>query len=283
MLSALSAEALKLTRHKATWFLVWVYPICITAIFLLAIGLGLSGVESPSAAPAPAKWIEETATIWLVPPHMLGRYLISAYVAVAFAGEYGWNTWKLIVPHRARWMLIAAKYLVTVALLYLAYALSGALTVVLSLVEDSATGDTIPNGITASALIEAHWRGAMTALLPILLTVAYTSLAAVLTRSMVAALVIGIVVATFEQIFLNFAPLLSAYAPQLVLALFHALPGYHLANLESWMTQGAALQSRFPTGAVVALPLATSLAVTVAWISGLAALTVASFKRQDIN
>ena len=283
MLSALSAEALKLTRHKATWFLVWLYPLGITAIFLLAIGLGLSGVEGPSAAPALAKWVEETAMIWLVPPHMLGRYLISAYVAVVFAGEYGWNTWKLIVPHRARWMLIAAKYVVTVALLYLAYALAGALTVVLSLAEDSATGDTIPRGITAAALLEAHWRGAVTALVPILLTVAYTSLAAVLTRSMVAALVIGIAVATVDQIFLNFAPLLSVYAPQMVLALFHALPGYHLTNLESWMSEGVALQARFPMGDVVALPWATSLAAAVAWISGLAALTLASFRRQDIN
>ena len=27
-----------------------------------------------------------------------------------FAGEYGWNTWKLIIP--ARWQLIAAKWMV---------------------------------------------------------------------------------------------------------------------------------------------------------------------------
>ena len=283
MLSVLSAEALKLTRHKATWFLVWVYPIGITAIFLLAIGLGLSGAEAPSAAPALSSWIEESAMVWLVPSHMLGRYFISALVAVVFAGEYGWNTWKLIVPHRARWMLIAAKYVVVVALLYVAYALAGLLTVVLSFAEDLATGDKIPAGITVQALLEAQWRGAVTALLPILLTVAYTSLAAVLTRSMVAALVIGIVVATFEQLLLNLGPVLSGYAPQTVLALFHALPGYHLANLESWITEGAALEARFPNGAVVAAPLPTSLATLVAWIAGLAALTLASFRRQDIN
>ena len=39
--------------------------------------------------------------IWDVPDNAVGRYLICAFVAVVFAGEYGWNTWKLIVPHRA--------------------------------------------------------------------------------------------------------------------------------------------------------------------------------------
>ena len=57
------------------------------------------------------------------------------------------------------------------------------------------------------------------------------SLAAILTRSPVGALVIGLVVTTLELLFRSFAPMLEPYAPALVGALYRALPGYHLANL----------------------------------------------------
>ena len=66
-------------------------------------------------------------------------------------------------------------------------------------------------------------------------------------------------------------------------ALFHALPGYHIANLATWIGNGEALAMPFPSGAVVALGWSTSLAVLVAWIVGLIGATFAWFGRQDIN
>ena len=71
-----------------------------------------------------AGWIETSVDFWNVPAHPFGRYLLGAFVAVVFAGEYGWNTWKLIVPHRARNSLIAAKYVVALALLACGFALA---------------------------------------------------------------------------------------------------------------------------------------------------------------
>ena len=115
-----------------------------------------------------------------------------------------------------------------------------------------------------------------------LLTIAYTSLAAVLTRSMIASLVIGLVVTTAEQTFFNVAAILSLYAPDLVRALSLALPAYHLDNLAIWIGQGRALPGILPDGAV-ALPWTVSLAAASAWILGLGALTLLAFRRQDIN
>ncbi len=77
--------------------------------------------------------------------------------------------------------------------------------------------------------------------------------------------------------------MLSMRAPGPIWFLFHALPGYHLANLGHWVAEAAPLQSPFPDGRVVALGWASSLAAAAAWIVGLAALTFASFRRQDIN
>jgi ABC-2 type transport system permease protein len=108
MLEALSAEALKMRTHKATWFLVWLFPIALSIVMLITIVAGMAGVDRPDE-PGLADWIEDTTLIWFIPNNAIGRYLISAFVAVIFAGEYGWNTWKLIVPHRRRTSLIAAK------------------------------------------------------------------------------------------------------------------------------------------------------------------------------
>jgi hypothetical protein len=145
------------------------------------------------------------------------------------------------------------------------------------------SGDVIPAGITAGAILNAHGAGALSALGPALLTISYAALAAVLTRSTLAALVIVIVAVTLEQLLFNGAGFLSTKAPGLIWLLFHVLPGYHLANLESWIQEGTALSAKFPTMGVVALTWTTSLAVATAWISGLVTLTFAAFKRQDIN
>ena len=87
MLSAMSAEALKLSRHKATWFLVWIYPIALAVLMLLGIAFDLAEGNSDHAAQATSAWIAQSAYIWLVPTSGFGRYLIAAYLAVAIAGE----------------------------------------------------------------------------------------------------------------------------------------------------------------------------------------------------
>ena len=126
MLDAFSAELLKMRRHKATWFLVWIFPIGV--VLLLALGIVVDLADSSDAVihpPLARQWIAESAAVWSVPTNSLGRILISAYVAVVFAGEYGWNTWKLIVPHRARTTLIAAKYAIAFILLAMGFAKLG--------------------------------------------------------------------------------------------------------------------------------------------------------------
>ena len=281
MLEALSAEAMKMRRHKATWFLVWLYPIAFTIIFLIAIGAGLAGFESPASRTA-EDFAEDSAMIWFVPGNSLGRYLIAAFVAVLFAGEYGWNTWKLIVPHRSRTSLIAAKYAAALLLFAIAFALTAVVTTLLTWL-DAFLNASVPEGITVGALLEVHAKAALSALPPILVTIGYASLAAVLTRSTIAALVIAIVATTLEQLVAGFGPMLSVKFPALAPALFHALPGYHLSNLAEWIRDGVAESVPFPGGKVVALGWATSLAVVAAWVAALFGAVFAVFRRQDLN
>ncbi|HEX8224687.1 MAG TPA: ABC transporter permease [Allosphingosinicella sp.] len=282
MFEALSAEALKLRTHKATWFLVWLFPIAFTIIMLIMIAAGTLGVDKPER-PDVADWLENIAMIWFVPNNAVGRYLISAFVAVVFAGEYGWNTWKLIVPHRRRSSLIAAKYALTAILFAISFVLTAALLTGLSFADDALTGDTIPAGINAAVLWDAHSRAALAAVAPVLVAIGYASLAAILTRSTIAALVIAIVMTTIEQIVVGFGPQLYWKFPSIVWPLYHVLPGHHIANLAEFIREGAALKRAFPGGAVVELGWTTSLGILLAWIAALWGATFAAFGRQDIN
>lgn len=283
MLDAIAAEAIKFTRHRATWGLVWIWPIGLAAIGLVAIAVGLI---NPSVADSgggnAAGWISDSVAFWRVPGQGLGRYVIGAFVAVVFAGEYGWNTWKLIVPHRARSSLIAAKYVVALALLACGFLLGALVFNLVGWAEDVFTGDPIPPGIELGALAAAHGRGALAAIAPLLLTTAYVSFAAILTRSTVAALMIGFFVTTAEQLFRTFAPLLEPYAPALIGALYRALPGYHVVNIGGWITTATPVETPFASGAYSA-SFAASLAIVAFWVALLAGLTFWRFRRQDIN
>ncbi|HEY0112257.1 MAG TPA: hypothetical protein VGB59_03800 [Allosphingosinicella sp.] len=281
MLEALSAEALKMRTHKATWFLVWMFPIALTIIMLIAIVSGGAGAAPPGQTAA--DWIENTSIIWFVPNNAVGRYLISAFVAVMFAGEYGWNTWKLIVPHRRRTSLIGAKYALTIILFSISFVLTAAITTGLTFLNDVVTDSPLPAGVGAATLLDAHSKAALAALAPVLIAIGYASLAAVLSRSTIAALVIAIVATSVEQLIFNFGPQLSVHFASVVWPLYHALPGHHIANLAEWIREGAALKREFPGGHVVSIAWTTSAAVLIAWIAALWGGTLAAFKRQDIN
>lgn len=283
MFRAFSAEALKIRHHKATWFLVWLYPILFAAVFVIAVILGVTGIDEQTDPQPLSEFIENTVLIWIVPSQTIGRYLIAAFVAVVFAGEYGWNTWKLVVPHRSRPALIAAKYGVVLTLFLAAFALTGLISTVGTFAKYWSTGDVVPAGVTASLLLGSHGTYALAAVAPLLVTVGYATLAAILTRSTIAALVISIVALTIEELLFKLAPILSTKFPAVIDALYPVMPGYHLANMSEWITEGVALQTKFPDGAVFAQPLATSAAVVAAWLVVLVGGTFVAFKRQDIN
>lgn len=281
MLNAISAEALKFRRHRATWGLVWIWPLGV--IFILTVAIIVQVAKGEVGRPeSVAGWIDDAADFWQVAAEPMGRYLICAFVAVMFAGEYGWNTWKLIVPHRARNSLIAAKYVVALALLICGFALGAFLFNLLNWFKDLATGTPIPAGITAGALLKAHGLAFLAALASILFTAAYASLAAILTRSTIAALVIGLVLTTVEGLFRFFAPMLEPYAPGLIGGLYQVLPGYHLASLAKWLTEGQVLIVPFPSGPFSMMP-GASAAIVAAWTVLLVLLTFRVFRRQDIN
>jgi ABC-2 type transport system permease protein len=284
MSNVYSAEMLKLRRHRATWLLVWIFPIGATLIPIVAILSQLLGGAAPAAGtPDLERWLEQSAAFWNAPPNGSVRFLICGFIGVVFAGEYGWNTWKLIVPHRSRASLLVAKYAVATGLLYLAFILAAAILSGMTWLEDVTTGDPIPAGVTIGGILAAHAKGFVAGLPTVLFTITLVSFLAVMIRSMAGAIIVGIVVVTLEQMFQGFAQLLSATFGSAVELLYNVLPGYHLANFGSWMMDGEGIETAFFSGNVVAYDMTTSLVIALAWTALFAALAFWRFGRQDIN
>jgi ABC-2 type transport system permease protein len=281
MLDAIRAEALKLRRHRATWMMVWLYPI-ISALLVIGVLLySAFSAHTTGEERTAAKWIADSALFWKVPSSGPGRFLIAGFAAVVFAGEYGWNTWKLIIPARARWQLIAAKWVVALGFVLIAF-IAADLILLLGDWLGTFQGDRIPDGVTLGAIAEAHWLACRNALVPILFTIAFAGMFAILTQSILATVILSIALVVIEGLFPFLAIWAHNYAAALVTALVKFLPFYHIANLGAW-AKGTGLTLPLGPGDVVAFGWAASLWVITAWIVAALALTQFRFLRQDLN
>jgi ABC-2 type transport system permease protein len=283
MLDAVRAEVLKFRRHRATWLMVWIYPVLLGLLIFADLVRDLVwAAESGAGTATAAMWIQQGAMIWSVPLSGGGRFLIAGFAALVFAGEYGWNTWKLIIPARSRWQLLAAKWIATMGLVMLGFAAADLLVLLGSLLRAALGGPGIPTGVTLAAVADAHLAGAAHALLPAAYTIIFAGLFAVLTTSVLATVILSIVLIFLEQLLPAIAIIAFAYAPSLTSTLLQTLPLYHMANVIAW-ARGDGLTLQLGAGASIASGLWSSLCAVLAWTAIAAAATVARFTRQDQN
>jgi ABC-type transport system involved in multi-copper enzyme maturation permease subunit len=238
--------------------------------------------DTSAPAVSAMRWIQQSTLVWQAPLSGGGRFIVGGFAALAFAGEYGWNTWKLIIPARSRWQLIAAKWVVISLFVFLSFAAADLLTLSSSLIRPFAGGPGMPSGVTFAALADAHATAAGHAILPILYTVSAASLFAVLTTSVLASIILSMALITVEQLLPLIGALAYSYAPPVTLALLWALPFYHMANLIAW-TKGTGLTLPLGAGTVLSASWSTSMLVTLAWLAAFGAATLARFQRQDLN
>lgn len=274
----LQAEALKLLRHRGTWGLVWIVPLGLVLLWLLVTTLHIAHMipsRSPKVPGDATRWIADTAVTWRFATNTFGRYLVAGFTALAFAGEYGWSTWKLIVPHRSRGALMVAKYGVVLTLEMAAFVLAGLIGIVLAFLDHVILGEAIPSGVTLDALVLAQATGFATALFSIILTIAYAAAAAIVFRSTMAAVIVGIVAVTLERLAGAFAVMI----PKWVLL---ALPTVYLDNLQSWIASGHDVPFMLGQGPIH-LGWTISTIALAAWVAGLIGLTLFQFTRQDLT
>ena len=277
MLSLLRAEALKTGgNRKVVWPLVWIYPIGALLVLLIVGGVQVwqeaSGGVTVGGAKSVEGWLDDYGGIWSTPASL--RFLMIAFAAVVFGGEYGWNTWKLVAPHRGRVELMLSKHLSAVGWLMAGYLVMAVIWVLGVTLLGFLLGDP-PTNVPLGAVLAGQGKGALFALLTTALTVTLTAVLVVATRSTLGAVVIGIVVTAAE-------PIIAPRLAQIHDLFLRLSPGVALGNLQSWIFNGEALT--LPTsGGMVSDSWVFSLTVVLVWTAALAGLSVALFRRQDLN
>lgn len=282
MLDAIRAEALKMRRHRGTWAMVWIYPILIGAILAAALVYrAIAGAGEETVASA-ADWVRDTTLFWHAPGSSPGRILAAAFTALVFASEYNWNTWKLIVPVRRRWQLIVAKWVIITGFILAALLLTNIIILIGEWI-GSLMGAPIPEDVTFSAVLQENARAAAYSLIPMIYAMAFATLVAVVTRSVLATIVVSIGLVILEGILGLLGVFAYSRAPAVTQFLIEATPPFHIENLTNWAfyRTGAEL----PLGPEFTLDASwgTSLAIVGAWSIAAGALAIGWFLRQDMN
>jgi ABC-2 type transport system permease protein len=197
------------------------------------------------------------------------------YIAGAsalFAGEYRWETWRLLVPRNSRLNLLLAKF----AIYAMACAASilglGAVGALDTLYNSLLTG-IAPAGLSAGFAVQAM--GVFLASWAELLVIgAFTALIALASRAMMAALLAGIFFVVAQNIGMGLA-----HPWEAPLRYFAYLPSMSAYLLRAW----ASGQEVAPGVLADPARLLPATLFLLAWIAGLTGLAAALFQRQDLS
>lgn len=292
MYNLMRSEWTKLVRnYKLTSFLVWIYPVGVGAFFgfMLVLSLVL-GDLAEGLAPGPGDWRQDFQTAWGVitafPLNVFGRMLPLAFMAVVFAGEYEWGTLKNVVPRIRRPQLVVAKLVTLTAMIMLSLTLTTLLVGIGSGLTHVLSGQTWGPALSGSVLADFsanYGREAGLALVSVLILGAVAAIAAILSRSILGALLIGFGFSMLDLIAIGILMAVSFVLkrPELM-NLMRFTPNYNLENVRSWLVNGAAAQGFGPQISVEP-SLSFSLVWLGLWLLGLIGLALWLFQRQDIT
>jgi ABC-2 type transport system permease protein len=192
--------------------------------------------------------------------------------AALFAGEYRWETWRLLVPRNSRFNLLAAKFIV--------YALASAISLIGLGAVEALLGlyNSVLIGIPPAGLSLGFAPEALNVFLAswaeLLVMGAFTALVAVTTRSMMGALLTGI--------FFSFAQgvgMAVVHPWEAPLRDFAYLPSMSAYLLRAWAS-GSEIAPGVMADPAKLVPAALFL---LAWIGLLAGAAAAWFQGQDLS
>jgi ABC-type transport system involved in multi-copper enzyme maturation permease subunit len=294
MLNLLLAETKKiLWNYKLTSFLVWVYPIGIAVFHLVACLAALMPDQffaKAMLAAGSGNWTVDALGVWGIisafPLNIFGRMLPLAFIAAVFAGEYEWGTWKNIVPRNRRSALILAKYTVLTGLFIVSFLMTSIAAVLGQAIARHMIGlpyGPEPTGAALSSFAGDFLQTAGLGIVSLLILEAAAALVALLTRSVLAGMLVGFGISMVDTtsflILVLFGVLFRK--PELV-ELFRYTSSYNLQNVLSWLETGVGYMPGVP-GFSDASPLAFSLVMLAIWACGLVGLSIWVFRRQDLG
>jgi len=295
MLQHYRAEQRKISGYRGLiWLTIWIFPIA-SAILIAISGFALKTLSADlqqASGLMTMRWDEQTLTAWTIPSSGLGQLFIIGFMAVVFGGEYQWGTWKNLTLRARRSRLILAKYIVVVRYMVLAMVLTSIVVGVgsgLILWFVGGTYEPPISGPVVTHFIGSYIISAVLAMVRTTISACVVAIAAMLSQNVVGSMLAGSAISIAEGLsYFLFAIVGNWFNSPTIPQLIKLLPGYNITNLSSWLINNA--PTALPTltigkQIVMMTPndLPTSALVTLLWISGLIALSVWIFRRQDIT
>ena len=279
-------------NFKLTSFLIWIFPIGVLAFHTVMILLSLisatmqAGVEYFGSG----SWTADSLNTWNMmitfPANLFGRMLPLAFMAVVFAGEYQWRTWKNIAPRTQRWKLILAKMAALISLVLVSLVLTSLISALGPSIGYRIHGLPYGPDLNPGSFLLDTAKTVFIVLLSLAVLAGYAAIAAITTRSILGGLMVSFGFSVFDAVSLGMLSLLATIFNQpSLINLYQYTPTYNLSNMYSWLLRG---EGAFAIIAGIS-PLTTtpgfwfSLLVLTIWIGGLTGLALATFQRQELT
>jgi hypothetical protein len=278
------AEWRKIQGNRyAVIFLLWIFPVMALVMVVGAILFALFSADYRTAIEQwDVTWTGRFLETWSIPNNELGRFVILAFTAVVFAGEYQYGTWKNMIPRQPRARLILNKFLtigVFVVVAFIAMSLiAGVGTGIVNSIAGVSYGPE-PSGEVVGEFTGDYLTQMSITLVSTFIATAYAAFGAMIARNILGGLVIGGLFQLGESGLLAPLALVRLIFNIDLFWLYQYTPSYNLANIGSLLGggDGATIMDMVPH----ALPL--SMLIVAVWVVGLVTLTVVLFRRQDVT
>jgi ABC-2 type transport system permease protein len=293
------AEWIKIVGNR--WraaFLLWIFPVG-TLAFVVVIAALLAIAPLFTNADVTGEldvdhinWANQAISAWSVPTSLFGRMLVLALASLIFAGEYQWQTLKMVVPHAQRVKLVVTKFVAIAFAIVLAFTLMSLILVVGAFIFAAVGGGDIGPAITGDALAEFgkdYLQYAGLAFTLAIISANFAALASMLMRSILGGTLVGIFFTYVEGLLVAGLVLLAHLfdRPKLVY-LYRLTPSYNVDNVRSWITD-----NRPATDNEILQQLSDmfdfaddayfSMVILLIWVIGLVGLTAYLFHKQDLT
>ncbi len=292
MINLMRAEWKKsLGNYQLTSFLVWVYPVGSGAFYVLMIIASLLSKTMRAGMPlGTGSWVVDMVSGWGLinsfPGNVFGRLFPLAYMAVVFAGEYEWGTWKNILPRNRRHKIISAKLIILSVLVMISLTMMTVLIAIGQGLLHRIVGIAYGPGMNQDAIAEflsGYGREASLAGTTMLILATFAALAAVITRSTIGTLLLSFGFSILDILMAGILLLISNILNQPNLVnLFQYSITYNLDNIRTWLMIAEPLRQPVP-GFTAEPTLAASAMVLTGWLILLLVVTLFTFQRQDIT
>jgi hypothetical protein len=283
------AEWIKIAGNRwVTSFLIWIFPVGAFILFtLLSIAVLLSDtLRQETVASGIDPWNTTVLGAWAIVNNEFGRWIILAFTAFVFAGEYQHGTWKNLTPRRSRVALIIAKFVTLAVFIVCAFV---AMTIivgvggwVVSRIAHIGYGEV--NGDIVRDFAGDYGLQMFISISAIFIAAGYAAVGAMFTRNILASVIVGIIINIAETGILLLLVLFELVFNRRIYDVYLFTPGYNLANISAWVNNKEGYLVNLNEDNILGPhSLELSLLIIAAWVVGLIAFTAWRFQRQDIT